>query len=71
MLSTMKDHGRLPISDNLQQKFEHTYHTYDIIKNIITYGILSYVHIFGRKSLSLKYNIGTSLDLNYMCSCKI
>jgi len=25
----------------------------------------------GEKSLSLKYNIGTSLDLNYMCSYKI
>jgi len=38
---------------------------------ILTYGILSYVpyvHIFGRKSLSLKYNIGISVDLNYMCS---
>jgi len=40
--------------------------------HILTYGILSYTCTYlGEKSLSLQYNIGTPLHLNYMCSCKI
>jgi len=30
-----------------------------------------HAHIWEKESLSLKYNIRTFLDLNYICSCKI